>query len=603
MRPLRINDYTNLEIINKRMTDLLMKTIFPASTPRQLTTQLKNCKTIIELRRVAEHNGSMLTAFHDSVICVTCGRLGIEERSRSEAKVLFLAAAEMWLQRLEGTIGRDARSCANILHAGAKLNCDETNDVYNRILYLSTTMSHNFKAQEASNALWAAATIGCKNMSIVLPLARSAVAHIRDFTAQGACNSLWSAATLGISDLNITLPLARCCVDHMIDLTAQGASNCFWALATLGIIDESITIPIGRLCVLRSEESDLVSQNAANSFWAAATLAITDESITVPLAMSCVNRINHMSPQGLVNSLWSAATLRITNENITLPLACACVNRANELTSQGAANSFWSIATLSLTDEELVMPLIRACLKMLATFNAQNAANVLWSLATLSLVDRDFYLPVAQACTVLISDMNPQNAANSVWSAAALEITDPAITIPLASAVHERYWQLPRLDDARQCLQAHYCGVSLTPESVAHFKAILRTSPKQSSSVSLSQMGVFAALVRLGYHPKLEVPLYDGLLIIDIVIEIKDEESSTEQTKIAVEFDGPTHFLKQVRGDIGVGPVDIQTRIRNTLIRKSKEFDLLVTIPFFEWDEVQGKHDLEEIYLTQRIAH
>jgi hypothetical protein len=115
-------------------------------------------------------------------------------------------------------------------------------------------------------------------------------------------------------------------------------------------------------------------------------------------------------------------------------------------------------------------------------------------------------------------------------------------------------------------------------------------------------MGVFAALVRLGYHPKLEVPLYDGLLIIDIVIEIKDEESSTEQTKIAIEFDGPTHFLKQVRGDEGVGPVDIQTRIRNTLIRKSKEFDLLVTIPFFEWDEVEGRKEKEEDYLKRKVV-
>lgn len=575
--------------------------IFPASTPRQLTTQLKNCKTISELRRIAEHNGSMLTAFHDAVICVTCGRLGIEERSRSEARSLFLAATAMWLQRQEGTIGRDSRSCANILHAGAKLACDESSDVYNRMLVLSTSMAHNFKAQESSNALWAAATVGCRNMSIVLPLARSAVSHIPDFTAQGACNSLWSVATLGISDINITVPIARCCVDRRHDLTAQGASNCFWALATLGIIDEAITIPIGQICVLRSEEVDLVSQNAANSFWAAATLAITDESITIPLAMSCVNRIKKMSPQGVVNSLWSAATLRMTDENIILPLACACVNRADELTSQGAANSFWSIATLSLTDEELVMPLAKACVKLLSSFNAQNAANVLWAIATLSLADRCLYMPVALACTALIGDMNPQNAANSVWSAAALEITDPAITNPLAAAVHDRYWQLPRVDDARQCLQAHYCGVTLTPEAVAHFKAILRTSPKLSSSVSLSQMGVFAALVRLGHHPRLEVPIYDGLTIIDIVIEVSDESSPTGMAKIAIEFDGPTHFLRQVRGVEGVGPVDIQTRIRNTLIRKSKEFSLLVTIPFYDWDDVQGEPELEEKYLTQRI--
>jgi predicted lipoprotein len=582
-------------------------------SPQQLTTQLKNSQSVSELRKLAESNGHILSAFHDSVISVVCGRIGAEEKksfhrggaqsaTRIEAKSLFLTAAAMWLNRPSGAFGRDARSCANIMHAGAKLGCDESEPIYRDLLQTSIGMAKDFKAQEASNALWAVATIGCSDASIVIPLARAAVTHVSDFTAQGACNSLWATATLGLFDESITVPLARCCVDRSHDMTAQGASNVLWALATLGVTDNSLIIPIAQVCVLHSDGASLVSQNAANSFWAAASLNIQDESIIKALAESCVIRIQDMSPQGIVNSIWAAATLRLVDENIIVPLALGCVNRTKEFTAQGAANSFWSIATLSLTDEAIVLPLARACVQLAPEFNAQNAANCLWALATLGLADRDLFLPIAQACVNKAHEMNPQNAANSVWSAAALEIFDPSIIGPLAQAVHDRHRQLPRLDDARQCLQAHYAGVALTPETYTHFCNILRVSPKQASSVSLSQMSVFAAFVRLGYHPRLEMPLYDGLVICDIVIEIPDEGSPSGKSKVAVEFDGPTHFLRQVRGVSGVGPVDIQTRIRNTLIRRSKEFVLLITIPFYDWDLVQGKREKEEEYLLQRLG-
>jgi hypothetical protein len=78
-----------------------------------LNTRLKNSKTLIELRKHANENYTIMEAVHDSVICVSCGRFGsTDERIRVECKDLYLLAAGMWLKRPEGSFGKELeRNC------------------------------------------------------------------------------------------------------------------------------------------------------------------------------------------------------------------------------------------------------------------------------------------------------------------------------------------------------------------------------------------------------------------------------------------------------------------------------------------------------------
>jgi len=102
--------------------------------PRHLTHRLKNSKSLIELRQHANELASIMSAIHDSVICVTCGRFGsTDERLRNESRVFYILAAGMWLNRPEGSFGKEARNIANILHAGAKLRIDSQNEVMRRL--------------------------------------------------------------------------------------------------------------------------------------------------------------------------------------------------------------------------------------------------------------------------------------------------------------------------------------------------------------------------------------------------------------------------------------------------------------------------------------
>jgi len=50
-----------------------------------------------------------------------------------------------------------------------------------------------------------------------------------------------------------------------------------------------------------------------------------------------------------------------------------------------------------------------------------------------------------------------------------------------------------------------------------------------------------------------------------------------------------------------VGPIDARTRIRNALLKKCNEFEVLITIPHYEWDEVQGRKEKEEEYVKRKV--
>ena len=88
---------------------------------QNLTARLKNSKSLSELRNQANEHYSIMSAVHDSVICVSCGRFGSNDvRMRVQCRDFYLKSADIWLKRPEKSFGREARAVANILHAGDK---------------------------------------------------------------------------------------------------------------------------------------------------------------------------------------------------------------------------------------------------------------------------------------------------------------------------------------------------------------------------------------------------------------------------------------------------------------------------------------------------
>ena len=146
-------------------------------SPQNLTARLKTSKSLAELRKHANEHSSIMDAVHDSTICVACGRFGsTDERLRNECRVFYLLAAGMWINRPEGSFGREARNIANILHAGAKLRIDSQNEVMRKLFDEALRLSDRFDAQGASNTIWAAATMALED-DLTLDVRRRETLH------------------------------------------------------------------------------------------------------------------------------------------------------------------------------------------------------------------------------------------------------------------------------------------------------------------------------------------------------------------------------------------------------------------------------------------
>jgi len=87
------------------------------------------------------------------------------------------------------------------------------------------------------------------------------------------------------------------------------------------------------------------------------------------------------------------------------------------------------------------------------------------------------------------------------------------------------------------------------------------------------------------------------------VIEKPSSDGSGRVIKVSIEFDGPMHYLRPSMGSRDrAGPIDARTRIRNALLKKCNEFEVLITIPYYEWNEVEGKNEKEEEYVKRKVG-
>ena len=322
-----------------------------------LNIQIKSARSSDELSEFCRKRGALFSGMQHCMVCTACTRFRWDDNG---AALLCILAANEWLCCPRDTSGRDARGASTVYYSLAKVKAHRIilpADVAVRINlsmlianvgFEAASLTGDFNEQNASNCLWAAATLGVRDEAIVGPLVVAACRVAQTFNAQGAANCLWAVATLGICDEAIIGTLATACVSLSRTFNAQGAANCLWAAATLGV------------------RKDIVR----------------------PLALACVEQSRSFSVQDAANSLWAAAKLDVQDMAIIGPLVAACVFHSHTFNAQGAANSLWAVATLGFHDEVVIHKLASACVAKSPTFNAQNAANSLWAAATLGIRDK-----------------------------------------------------------------------------------------------------------------------------------------------------------------------------------------------------------------------
>ena len=100
--------------------------------------------------------------------------------------------------------------------------------------------------------------------------AAACVALTGSFNAQNATNALWACATLHLDDPRIVGPLARACESLTASFNAQDATISLWACARLRFDDPAVVGPLGRACVALAGSLDM--RQALIAMWATQVL-------------------------------------------------------------------------------------------------------------------------------------------------------------------------------------------------------------------------------------------------------------------------------------------------------------------------------------------
>ncbi|KAG1660825.1 hypothetical protein FOA52_010250 [Chlamydomonas sp. UWO 241] len=192
--------------------------------------------------------------------------------------------------------------------------------------------------------------------------------------------------------------------------------------------------------------------------------------------------------------------------------------------------------------------LLKEAMPRLRDFKPQALSNTLWALATLGHTDGAFMSVLLKEAAPRLRDFNPQELANTVWALAAL---DHAAGTLMSVLLQQAASMLLRFG-AEELNQLFLCELWLKDQhSDVAVPALLAAACKRAwmeerddPQPSPIQLVVLAAVRRLPgcSGAASEQATDDGLFIIDIAVQLPDG------SKLAVEVDGPSHFLSSPLG-------------------------------------------------------
>ncbi|EJK50024.1 hypothetical protein THAOC_31047, partial [Thalassiosira oceanica] len=212
--------------------------------------------------------------------------------------------------------------------------------------------------------------------------------------------------------------------------------------------------------------------------------------------------LNSFNPQNLSNITWAFATAGVSHTKLFEKLSDAAARKGEFIETQHIANFLWACATVGYTDERLFSALTPVIASKLDKFNLQNLANIAWAYSVANTPRQDLF--------------------NKGYAGALASIEKDFSAEGLAQLHQWQLWQ-----------QELESGIEL-PRSL---QAKCRNAfTSQGFSESKLQNDVVDELKATGLVLDEEVLLGSGYRI-DALVKIGDGG------KVAVEVDGPSHFI------------------------------------------------------------
>jgi len=402
--------------------------------------------------------------------------------------------------------------------------------------------------QAVSNTALACAKLGYEAPKLFAEIEIRSKWLVEEGTPQAVANTAWACASLGFEASELFAEIDSQSKWLVEEGTPQDVANTAWACATLGFKAPNLFAEIDRRSKWLFEEGD--PQAAANTAWACATLGVQAPKLFVEIESRSSWLVEEGTPQVVANTAWACAKLGYEAPKLFAEIEHQSKWLVEEGTPQAVANTAWACATLGFEAPELFAEIDSQSKWLVVEGKPQHIANTAWAFATLGFKASALFGELDQHADGLIEHGNEQDISNTCYAIAVLgkskdsytllaKLWDKAIELFFTGeeCSDEALWQL-----AQTQIFAEVGGITLLqiPESMAK-RMELALNSREDNEVSRSSREVSELLHEIGFHHECEVApdnsFSGGMLAIDF---------ACLKQKVAIEFDGPSHFLKAV---------------------------------------------------------
>jgi RAP domain/FAST kinase-like protein, subdomain 1 len=449
-----------------------------------------------------------------------------------------------------------------------------------------------FNAQDLAITAWAFATLKHEAPSLFDAIARAASVCIGDFTPQILSNTVWSFAKLNHKAPALLDAIARAALVRINEFNSQNLSITAWSFAKLNHKAPALFIAIAIFAHGRINE--FKPQELANTAWSFAALNHKAPALLDAIANATQVRIDEFNPQNLASTAWAYAKMNHDAPPLFDAIASASYERIHDFSPRNLSNTVWAFAMLNHEAPSLLDAIARAVLVRIDNFSPQGLSNTAWAYATLNHARPSLFEAIAHVAKGCIHDFNPQELSNVVWSFAVFDIEPSSFThlgSPFAQTLQPMDPSIFSIEELHQLHQVILWCIEQTeacwyPDELSQqcrqvfVSAEAAPSPLQNDVVVALETLQDVSLVEE------EVLTTNSGYSIDAVVTFRGE-------RIGVEVNRPFHFVGQSQSPNGA-------TILNHRQLRALEGWKLVTIPFWEWNEIDKGSNKERREKKQR---
>jgi len=487
--------------------------------------------------------------------------------------------------------------------------------------------------QQVSHLCWAFAKVAPDEPWAKNTLKALWTAHVRKmhggldsgvYSPQAVANVGWAWGRCGLREAEVLYSVGQA-VEALgaSKFSAQNLCNLMWALAVLELRSHTLADLVGELgseLASRSVE-ELKAHHVSLALWAMRKVSRADDAkfdaVFRELAPVVTTKLPEFDAQSLSTVAWAyadsyaaapSAAKAAHVESYALPLFNAIDDLVDNSTVLSNASGIdfshlaWAFASVRHPGGRCLPALETALLGYKDSLNPQCVCNIAWAFAKLGHTHSDaLFASLSQRATSGVASYSDAELSVLLWSFT----INRYYPLDLFAAAFSRSWSTPDVPaDAKvRIFQAHLAltldlpdhGLVLDADSwEACTAAFLLTSTSaegtQTSSSSELHMDVSASLGDGGLgllHANEHVT--DQGFVLDIAIEVDD------QIRLAIEVDGPSHFLHGPTQGVYTG----STRLKHRLLRRLGW--TVLSVPYYEWNRLKTDA-AKQAYLSDAIA-